>query len=707
MEFRKANHNTNTKIAEEIVSEPSPLVGHNITMNLKNNTEPNEDLLYSVFDVYPPLSENLQQKSCFSKWFSFVSDPPTNSLIYTRTFFQGVSTKKMVWATITTSGPNITSTDCDGIPRIRFINETITGHSLVTVTQLYDTSIYAEVWPSGVPNPLPTCSGVPLLDPYYCRQLWGMDEIGGALAGKKMVVPYELKDICPVIMDCSPKMLEVVLIYWPEDVITRDICGLNGEGSSVTKPWDTSLRGSIFKTTAITFKGQDLYLQELNGKPYDDGKLLELDEFGMARKVFPYLTSSVLTGDFTFTSPTVYLAHRPIYRIMNARTVDNAVDGWQWMTQLPGWDASRKEVIYQQLFRNASIIALNSTDIFTLKSLSYNISGTDYAKLVAKGSLFRTMTRDFFGTAFTTAPIRIGDLVNPVPASLYYDARFEDCWGNQTHCGTITDDTYRPTLRLPAEVWKSIFGGKWCGDPLLADPAISIHPIDKRLFTQESFPDTEPASTAATPTIYPIEHSNPAIESAKPINRPTPPVPQVTYGPNRPQNTGLIPSSQNWDPEYGQTSSGLRDGNRWNPFIEPLAALLGLNKGKPDTEISVIDPLRLWFWGKQPNQLFGAPSPDDRGKDKVGTDGYQSHGDGISGSRGLGSGERFNTPNGSPNVQDGTGFCGEANSGRCGGDRNSQTNTHQGALYKGGSRKGVIPSNELWGFYLTLLGLFM
>jgi hypothetical protein len=56
---------------------------------------------------------------------------------------------------------------------------------------------------------------------------------------------------------------------------------------------------------------------------------------------------------------------------------------------------------------------------------------------------------------YKKVPLNFGDLSNPVPASAYFDAR-DDCWGKQSHCGTITDDSYRPNIYLDVEAWRSL-----------------------------------------------------------------------------------------------------------------------------------------------------------------------------------------------------------------------------------------------------------
>lgn len=103
---------------------------------------------------------------------------------------------------------------------------------------------------------------------------------------------------------------------------------------------------------------------------------------------------------------------------------------------------------------------------------------------MAKGKFQPDPTKGFVNNRgereLETVPFDFGHLQSPVPASVYYDARSEDCWGiKQTHCGTITDDMYRPQLMIKNKVWASI-APKWyaCQRPELVDPPIVLSSVD-------------------------------------------------------------------------------------------------------------------------------------------------------------------------------------------------------------------------------------
>jgi hypothetical protein len=75
-------------------------------------------------------------------------------------------------------------------------------------------------------------------------------------------------------------------------------------------------------------------------------------------------------------------------------------------------------------------------------------------------------------------PLDLSNLPNPVPASVYFDARSDDCWAKHSHCSTITDDSYRPRLAIKARVWSSLMEG-WsdCYHGSLVDPPIGLRPL--------------------------------------------------------------------------------------------------------------------------------------------------------------------------------------------------------------------------------------
>jgi hypothetical protein len=102
-----------------------------------------------------------------------------------------------------------------------------------------------------------------------------------------------LEDVCNIRTGS-----EVVLIYWPPNPVSRKECALKERVHTQIPLVRNQTR--IMITTAITFKGQDLYLRSeiVNGTTR------------MADNT--YVKPSVLHGLWTFTSPTIYLAHHAV-----------------------------------------------------------------------------------------------------------------------------------------------------------------------------------------------------------------------------------------------------------------------------------------------------------------------------------------------------------------------------------------------------------
>jgi hypothetical protein len=186
--------------------------------------------------------------------------------------------------------------------------------------------------------------------------------------------------------------------------------------------------------------------------------------------VFPitdssYIPSSVMYGNFTFTSPTVYLAHHPIsitndnvtYVIRNGTY--STIDGSKTTQLLP-----------------AGIISLKSEDVYSIRPepCERSILGVQHAQRIAKGDFDPPLCAE---TRYRTYPFDFGHLQDPVPASVFYDAR-TDCSARQSHCGTITDGNYRPLLSIANTIWNSILPPDViCRQPVVVDPAIALYPI--------------------------------------------------------------------------------------------------------------------------------------------------------------------------------------------------------------------------------------
>jgi hypothetical protein len=251
---------------------------------------------------------------------------------------------------------------------------------------------------------------------------------------------------------------EVALVYWaPEievDICTARRLGLlkNVANTSPTKP------PRSFTTDAITFRGQDLYLLA----DYQTGSTID--------HPITRVPSSVLRGDFTFISPSVYLAH---YALTAHFISQSLPPGFAFEPMIVTSHSMSTSVL-----RPAGILTLNEDDVQTIMPVDRNIGrGEAYAEEVARGE-FKPDLSGIGGPITTTAPLDYGNLIDPVPASVYFDARANDCWGRQSHCGTITDDSYRPKLVLRNRVWGSLFPKDLnCHKIEIVDPPLVLRPL--------------------------------------------------------------------------------------------------------------------------------------------------------------------------------------------------------------------------------------
>jgi hypothetical protein len=173
------------------------------------------------------------------------------------------------------------------------------------------------------------------------------------------------------------------------------------------------------------------------------------------------------------------------------------------------------------------IVTLHSSDLFVMDPVwnpvkfrgTRSIGGIEYAQLVAKGRFNPIMWSnhpiDYLRplTQETPRPFNARDFENPVPASMYFDARRDDCWGIQTHCQTITDDTYHPHLSFNFEVAAKIFSQTtyamgtddaldiWtCKLPTVIDPPVALRPIRSRRGAEEKTDKVQLGKVSATPT---------------------------------------------------------------------------------------------------------------------------------------------------------------------------------------------------------------
>jgi hypothetical protein len=218
---------------------------------------------------------------------------------------------------IQTLGEGTPYTACDGVPRFRFNSgsqDLRTTKQRVTAMTTYEW-IYTGSYRSTVyPETSPT-------KPTHCEVTV---ETCIDLRKKHEAAPDINKEPgCPHPGRCVLEAIdEVALIYWLPDH-PRDICAVIPNGTSVVPSTYPVVTGqpTIVTTNAITFRGQDkYYLTRQDTWPLLDDYYKDHRQDQKASDILPYnrstpeyITQSVLYGDFTFTYPTVYLAHRPVW----------------------------------------------------------------------------------------------------------------------------------------------------------------------------------------------------------------------------------------------------------------------------------------------------------------------------------------------------------------------------------------------------------
>jgi hypothetical protein len=481
-------------------------------------------------NLTPEISQSITNEECYGRWASFYSS--MDELDRNAPWTTAETWWKTAWyETIKTIGKGGLYTTCDEIPRYSFdstANRTTTTSSFSIVTSFtktkkcfrkpdLDAPWVAREKYCDRPHTMPTSPGCSI-GKAMCDEMWNSHYANGMVPLIDEVKRGSYKEdtfgYCPDRSTCQLEVgNEVVLIYWsPAGTSRRDICDID---SATEFDKSASLVSTqTFTTSAITFQGQDLY--------YRAGKFVTLvttnwnteassstwDETVVAE----YTRPSVMYGNFTFVSPTVYIAHHAI----TASFLSEVVDVYSRRGHLASeW---KSEV------RSAGIVALQENEVYSWRPKDLNVGGDGlhYAQLVADGKFQPSFQEDIKSIPGEKVPLNFNNLPNPVPASVYYDARFEDCWGPQTHCQTITDDTYRPRLALKNDVWLRILPKQYsCERPLLFDPPIVLHSVDT-IAPAVIAVKTKSNMAASSPTLraYPGAANSAMLPAATDISKP-------------------------------------------------------------------------------------------------------------------------------------------------------------------------------------------
>jgi hypothetical protein len=477
-----------------------------------------------------------EQESCFHSWIEYLKEeePPDITVVVENSTIRPTV---YGWETIKSFGENITSIDCTGISRIRFksppTTNTTSSFSVTVWEEVYyswDTQYHWKNEQSKTAR-RPQCSFRSEVRDYYCYKLDLEDELGFGKYTKGFARKPD-ETLCPMRTDCSPAIEEVVLLYWPNNITSLRTCdsvehyssifdGISRVDRAITTP-------VVITKSEITFKGRDLYLRSINGqelgqyvqKHLGEGPIKDLtDEYAQytglwEEGLIQRLEPSVMTGRWVFTSPTIYLAHRPISLKIT------------WAEQ----DASVIDYIKAPLSPEG-IIEIKAEDISTVMPRYNSMRDEDYARLVANGSYSFTRSKWWENNASQTLPLNFDDLQDPVPARSYYDARM-DCWGQQSHCAIITEGSFRPKLRLARGVWASIFSTYPCHDGIVVDPPIELRQI------HDGLPDARLSTNKATATPTPSQPPNSPESLNSGSGNPFIPQPGSSVGFHQPAETG-------------------------------------------------------------------------------------------------------------------------------------------------------------------------
>jgi hypothetical protein len=204
---------------------------------------------------------------CYKSWEDFlqpVVTPEWRSCFPSKTLapsdFQPY-TGTSILKTIQTIGPGSTYQDCDGITRFRFSSNAslTTSTSLITLIHHgWELGKWAKQCP---PPPLhvPSCS-VPR---EFCNDIWASyltrdQSLAKENHFKTADTPGQPLSPCDRPAQCALDFNEeIVLLYWPPNVVSHDICKIDGIDLGRTISIPTS--SVVHTITEIHFRGQDLY----------------------------------------------------------------------------------------------------------------------------------------------------------------------------------------------------------------------------------------------------------------------------------------------------------------------------------------------------------------------------------------------------------------------------------------------------------------
>lgn len=585
---------------------------------------------------------------------------PEDSLIFTHEV-------DYVIALIESFGPSSTYVRCDNITRISWLgprNTTTTRWVTKQITATDSRPHTRKILPhnrailitttQSTLGTQPTCTLA--LD--TCNRLYEAYE-GVETGDVKLLADTDapvldriIQHACAQWKDCSMQTgQELVLLYWPERV-SQDVCALNGYGTVQALPLPTRPFKSLNFTpnitlTAITFRGKDIY------GPYVTDIYPPPIDYLKKRFIGP----SVMYGNWTLFSPTVYIAHHPITLSITQRNLLSV-------------DHNSIEHAYSNAVLASGILPLRPEDVSSVYSVvDGEPTGLEWVSSVINGRyLNHEMREGNFNFTHITTQLNFNHLADPVPASIYFKARW-DCRGNVTHCSTITDDSHRPKLYINRAVWQQAMpSGLRCRLPPFVDPASALSAVD--LYAPEE-PEIQLPKLGAFP-------------AAKPT-------PEPGRGPNGLQHIGARPGGRGGLAHPRPTGQPPKPGGGWGlggGSADPRAG-----RGKHYGEASLGGAAD---WNHRPGYGID-PSSDYRPTKDGGRKGW------LGGGRNDGwhrSDRHGSVPGGSGETGDGRGpgMNGGRNPVRGGGNGESAgaTGGRNGLLFTGGAARYVSPHGGLW-----------
>jgi hypothetical protein len=392
-----------------------------------------------------------------------------------------------IFQTFQRVGPGSVYRDCDGFTRFRFDPKA----SISTVTS-FITKVHRG-WE--IATSLEDCDVPYIFQPScevpeeFCKSLW--KSYRAHMATFSEMEPFQTVRKpwapCGAPGNCVLNLKDdVVLIHWPAKISTTSKCNSGVQSGPLLQ---ADGHPHVATITTIKFSGKDIY------------RKFWISENRTMHWPNSTVTGTILTGFWVVTSPTILLAHRPIVRTLFVRP--------------DGGNAHGNPLISKHsTIRPAGVITLSPQDVYSVRPLIFRSGNLDEARSIAHGKWRPEPGQLVAGEKIplTTLPFNFGNLVNPVPASVYFDD-MDHCWGEQTYCATLTDDSYHPQIVIARHIWRSLLGdSNACGLPILIDPAVTATVFERFSLAPADLPSNVPS--------YPTADSQTEARNQSPNSQP-------------------------------------------------------------------------------------------------------------------------------------------------------------------------------------------